>query len=288
MSATAKVALGKSAWDRVAVEDATMTFKTSMTALGLVAGMLSAPGLAFGADASTLKGMIISHDGSKIVVRGSEGDTPVMLTGQTAIRGTSGALGIRGEDHPPGDLIRGLPVEVTTVQDGTQVTATDVTFKNSDLKTARQISAGLVGTDANVAANAERIDNVGLLVPAGRTKVFFATGSTTLTEQAKQDLHLIAAQAKGIKGAYRLAVVGRADTTGNAAANQRLSEARAAAVTDYLQQSAGVSPANFIPAAALGSAAVAQDPDPPKNAADARRVTVTIAVSKSNEQASAQ
>jgi hypothetical protein len=35
----------------------------------------------------------------------------------------------------------------------------------------------------------------------------------------------------------------------------------------------------------LGSATVAQDPDAPQNAAEARRVTVTIAVSKSNEQA---
>jgi outer membrane protein OmpA-like peptidoglycan-associated protein len=267
--------------------------KTSLTALGMLAAMWSAaPGLAFGADATTLKGIIISHDGSKIVVRGSEGDTPVLLTGSTNIRGTSGALGIRGEDHPPADLIRGLSVEVTTVPSDSGVAATDVTFKNSDLKTARQISAGLVGTDANVAknasgvaTNAERIDNVGLLVPAGRTKVFFATGSTAITEKGKQDLQAIAAQAKQIKGAYRLAVVGRADTTGNAAANQRLSEARAQAVTAYLQQSAGVSPANFIPPAALGSATVAQDPDAPQNAAEARRVTVTIAVSKSNEQA---
>lgn len=265
------------------------TFKTSITALGMLTAMLSAaPGLALGADATTVKGMIISHDGSKIVVRGSEGDTPVLLTGSTNIRGTSGALGIRGEDHPPADLIRGLPVEVTTVPSDSGLAATDVTFKNSDLKTARQISAGLVGTEANVAANAERIDNVGLLVPAGRTKIFFATGSATISAQGKQDLQAIAAQAKEIKGAYRLAVVGRADTTGNAAANQRLSEARAAAVTAYLQQSAAVSPANFIPAAALGSAPVAQDPDPPKSAAEARRVTVTIAVSKSNQQASAQ
>jgi outer membrane protein OmpA-like peptidoglycan-associated protein len=76
-------------------------------------------------------------------------------------------------------------------------------------------------------------------------------------------------------------VVGRADPTGDAAANERLSEARAAAVTAYLMRSAGVSPASFIPTAALGSAEVAQDPDAPRNAQEARRVTVTIAVSKS-------
>jgi outer membrane protein OmpA-like peptidoglycan-associated protein len=269
------------------------SIKTRFAALGISAAVLfAAPGLALGAEGQLLKGMIISHDGTIIVVRGSAGDTPVNLTDSTKIRGTSGALGVRGEDHPPADLIRGLAVEVTAAQEGDKLTATDITFKNSDLKTARQISAGLVSTEEQVAKNAAgiaensgRIDNVGLLVPAGRTKVFFPVGSAVLSEKGKQDLQAIASQAKATKGAYRLAVVGRADPTGNAAANQRLSEARAAAVTSYLMQSAGVLPGDFLPAAAVGSATVAQDPDPPKNAAEARRVTVTIAVSKSNQQA---
>ncbi len=246
----------------------------------LVAMLCAAPGLASAEEAS-LKGMVISNDGSTLVVRGDAGDTNVSLTGATKVRGTTGVLGVRGDDYPATALIRGLPVEVATAADGS---ASEITFKQGDLKTARQISAGLVTTDAAVAENSERIDNVGLLVAAGRTKVFFAVGSATLSEQGKQDLQDIAAKAKEIKGAYRLAVVGRADPSGNAAANQRLSERRAAAVTEYLQTAAAVSPANFIPAAAVGSAPVAQDPDPPKNASEARRVTVTIAVSKSNLQ----
>jgi len=267
--------------------------RTRFAAFGISAAMLfAAPGLALAADPGSLKGMIISHEGSTIVVRTAAGDTPVALTESTKVRGTSGALGIRGDDHPATDLIRGLAVEVTTQQNGSETTATEVTFKNSDLKTARQIIAGLHATDeqvaknaAGIAANAERIDNVGLLVPAGRTKVFFPLGSAALSEQSKQDLQAIASQAKGLNVPYRLAVVGRADPTGNAASNQRLSEARASAVTTYLMQSAGISPANLIPTAALGSASIAQDPDPPKNDAEARRVTVTIGVSKSSQVA---
>lgn len=251
------------------------------------ATLLLAPGLA-AAEPGTLKGMIISNDGKTMVIRGDAGDTPVVLSGATKVRGVTGVLGVRGDDYPASVLIRGLPVEVLASPNGDTVDAAEVTFKKSDLKTAEQISAGLVGTDAAVAANAERIDNIGVLVPAGRTKVFFPVGSATLSEKGKQDLQAIAEQAKGIKGPYRLAVVGRADSSGNAAANQRLSEARAAAVTQYLQQSAAISPANFIPTAALGSAPVAQDPDVPKNAADARRVTVTIAVSKASEKAEAK
>ncbi|MGS7457499.1 OmpA family protein, partial [Mycobacterium tuberculosis] len=80
------------------------------------------------------------------------------------------------------------------------------------------------------------------LVAAGRTKVFFAVGSATLSAQGKQDLDDIAAKAKAIKAGYRLAVVGRADPTGNAEANKRLSARRAVAVREYLIESAGVLP----------------------------------------------
>jgi outer membrane protein OmpA-like peptidoglycan-associated protein len=266
-----------------------MTSLKTLAALGLMGATLwAAPGLALAQDPAPLKGLVISNDGATMVVRNDAGDTPVKLTGETKVRGVTGVLGVRGSDYPASTLIRGLPVEVVTAPNGEAVTASEVTFKTSDLKTAQQISAGLVSTDAAVAANSERIDNVGLLVPAGRTKVFFPVGSATISEKGKKDLQAIAEQAKGIKGAYRIAVVGRADPSGNAAANQRLSEARAAAVTEYLQQSAAISPANFIPTAALGSAPVAQDPDEPKNAAEARRVTVTIAVSKSSQTAAAK
>lgn len=262
--------------------------KNGVATFWLIAAMWAAsPGLAMGEGEPTLKGLIISHDGSTLVVRSGTVDTPVTVTETTKIRGTSGALGIRGEDHPATDLIRGLPVSIVTApgESGAPATATEITFKNSDLNTARQIGAGLAATDERVAENSERIDNFGLLTAAGRTKVYFPVGSTKISEKGKQDLRDIANEAKSIKGAYRLAVVGRADPTGNAAANQRLSEARAKAVTNYLIQSAGVSPANFIPAAALGSAPVAQDPDPPTSDADARRVTVTIAVNKSSKDA---
>ena len=70
-------------------------------------------------------------------------------------------------------------------------------------------------------------DCIVAIFPVGRAKVYFELGSSILSPQGKQDLQAIATQAKGHKG-YRLAVVGRADPTGNAAANQRLSEARAA------------------------------------------------------------
>jgi outer membrane protein OmpA-like peptidoglycan-associated protein len=250
-------------------------------ALALFAATIAAPSAVL---AGEVKGMITSHEGSTVTVRGPGGDTSVTLTPSTKIRGTSGALNVRGEDHPASDLIRGLAVVVVTAEDGT---ASEVTFRNGDLKTARQIAAGIdetegrvAGNAAGIAANADRIDNVGELVAAGRTKVYFATGSTVINAQGQQDLKALVDQAKGIKG-YRLVIVGRADTTGNAAANQRLSAARAAAVRSYLVKTSGVSPAQILPTSALGDSPIAQDPDAPQSDDEARRVTVTIAVSKS-------
>ena len=243
--------------------------------MGMIAAALvgvSGPGFA----ADGLKGMIISHNGSTIVVRSSAGDQPVVLTDTTKIRGTVGTLNVRGDEHPPTDLIRGLAVEVTAAPDGT---ASEVTFKKEDLKTAKQISAGIASTDARVAENSARIDNVGELVAKDRTNIYFASGSATISDKGRQDLQAIATQAKAVPG-YRLAVVGRADTTGNAAANQRLSERRAAAVSDYLVKNAGITPGRIFDPVALGASQVADDPNPPRTAQEARRVTVTIAVSK--------
>jgi outer membrane protein OmpA-like peptidoglycan-associated protein len=252
------------------------------TALGVMTALMVAASSMALAQATAIKGMIVSNNGSSIVVQVDGVDTTVLLTDSTKIRGTSGAIGLRGESHPPSDLMRGLAVQVTANQDGGPLTATDITFKNSDLKVAQQIAAGIAATQTQVDINSQRIDDVGQLVPAGRTKVYFAVGSTTINAQGKQSLQMIANQAKALKTAYRLAVVGRADKSGNAAANQRLSDNRAAAVTAYLMESTGMSPGNFLPAAGLGSATIFDDPAPPTSPADARRVTVTIAVSKSS------
>jgi outer membrane protein OmpA-like peptidoglycan-associated protein len=233
---------------------------------------LALSGPAFAQDAESFRGMIVSRDGSTIVVRrDAGGDTPVLLTDATRIRGTTGVLGVRGDDHPASDLIRGLAVEVTPVEGAGELTAAQVSFRDSDLRTARQIEAGIHGTE-------ERLDNVGELVARGRTSVFFATGSASLTAEGMESLRTIADQAKAITG-YRLAIVGRADPTGNAAANQRLSERRVAAVTAYLVENCGVLPGRILPTTAIGASPIAEDPAPPRNNAEARRVTVTIAVS---------
>ena len=251
--------------------------------------LMALPGLSFAQEATVYKGIITSHTDNTLGVKiGAEQQT-LTLTPETKITATAGAGVLQRESGSPEDLIRGLAIEFRGIPTDTGLVAQSVTFKKSDLKTARQIAAGITQTEEGVASNKkaiaeqeERLNNIGNLVAAGRTKVFFAVGSATLTDQGKQDLQAIAAKAKEIKAGYRLAVVGRADPTGNAAANKRLSARRAVAVKEYLIESAGVLPVYFVPPAALGESSVAQDPDPPKNDGEARRVTVTILVSKAS------
>jgi outer membrane protein OmpA-like peptidoglycan-associated protein len=274
------------------METRKMDIRKTVTAM-LGAVLMTLPGLGFAQEAQVYKGMIVSHTDNSLVVRMGAEDQTLALTPDTKITATAGAGVLQRESGSAEDLIRGLAIEFRGLPSADGLVAQSVTFKKSDLKTARQISAGLSQTESGVAANKqaiaeqeERLNNIGNLVSAGRTKVFFEVGSATLSDQGKQDLQDIAAKAKDIKSGFRLAVVGRADPSGDAAANKRLSARRAIAVKSYLTESCGVMPGYFVPPTALGENPVAQDPDPPKNAAEARRVTVTIMVSKASVPAS--
>ena len=253
-----------------------MSTVTRRAAVGAIATGLSAlplRGLAQqDAASSTIKGMILSRRGNRILLRTGTGEATVRIMDQTRIQSSKGVLGMRRDERLPTELIPGLAIEATGTMEGQEFVASAITFNPDDLKTAQQIQAGLHGTE-------ERLASVGELVPVGRTKVFFAVGSSKISDQGKQDLQAIAAKAKTYKG-YRLAVVGRADPTGSVEANQRLSEARAAAVTAYLLQSCGVLPGSLLPAVAVGESPIFEDPDRPQSNTDARRVTVTVAVSK--------
>jgi outer membrane protein OmpA-like peptidoglycan-associated protein len=253
----------------------------------LMATLVAAPSIAFGQE--TLRGYIVKRDEGRLVVRTTAGDKTVILNPDTKIRGTAGAGVLRREPYPATDLIRGLAIDVEGSPAADGMIATSITFKTSNLKSAKQIQAGLAATDDNVSSNRDRIagaedrlDNVGDLIPKGSTKVFFAVGSSAVGAKSQQDLCSFAEQAKATRG-YRLAVVGRADPTGDPEANQRLSEKRAQAVTDYLLRSCGILPGRLVPRTALGESEVTNDPDKPRTNAEARRVTVWIMVSKAQE-----
>jgi OmpA-OmpF porin, OOP family len=245
--------------------------------------LLASPGLAA---AEELQGNIISHEGNKLVVRTGAGDATVNLTPSTRIQAVSGLLGANKEDHPPSDLIRGLAVDIDTVQSGAEIDAEKVTFKPGDLKTARAIQAGIEQPRQRITAaqaeNERRLSQVGQFAEKGRLRIYFDTGSATLSPKGMADLHAFAQQAQATPGGL-VRVVGFTDSTGSAATNQRLSSQRASAVTAYLVRNCNLPPEKIMSPAAMSSYVPVEDEATAGGKAQNRRVTAILLVSKASE-----
>jgi outer membrane protein OmpA-like peptidoglycan-associated protein len=265
-----------------------------MRGLTLIAGLAFATALTTApvlAAADPLQGMIISHNGPTLQVRGGGVDTTVTLTDTTVVQAVIGVIGARREDRPRTDLIPGLAVSIDTVQNGSELDAVKVTFKPGDLKTAMAAQAAMhpeqealqAARQKVLAAQAEterRLALVGQYEQKAVTRVYFATGSTAIDTQGRQDLNSIAAQAAAIPGAS-FRIVGHTDSTGSPAANQRLSSQRASAVTAYLVKNCQVPPEKFTAVAGVGQDLPQDDQD--MGGAMNRRVAVFVLVSKASE-----
>ena len=111
-------------------------------------------------------------------------------------------------------------------------------------------------------------------VPSANLEIDFADGSAMLTPQARSALdQLGTALSSAELAAYRFKIVGHTDTTGDAATNQSLSEARAEAVTSYLESKFGVA-ASRLQAKGVGQSDLLV-PTPP-NTPNARNRRVEI------------
>jgi outer membrane protein OmpA-like peptidoglycan-associated protein len=242
---------------------------------------------------ATVTGIIVSHDADKLVVRVAGVDSPMTLAPGAQVQQVTGALGLRREDHPQTDLIKGLAVTVDITQSGGQTFANKVTFRGDDLKTAKAINAGVEeGKQKIIAAQAEnerqqaeakrRLSLVGQFSQKASTRVYFATGSAKIDAEGAQALRDIANQASTINGAL-LRVVGFTDSSGSVSANTKLSNQRASAVTAYLLKNCNVPPEKIATAGGLGSYVPVDNEDAGGNSAKNRRVTVFVLVSKASE-----
>jgi outer membrane protein OmpA-like peptidoglycan-associated protein len=103
-----------------------------------------------------------------------------------------------------------------------------------------------------------------------------------LTPKGKADLSALAKQAAQISN-YMISVAGYTDSTGNAAYNQRLSDERAAVVTNYLTENVNVPPFRILSPAALSQSHPVGSNESSNGRAENRRVVVNILVSKGLE-----
>jgi outer membrane protein OmpA-like peptidoglycan-associated protein len=109
--------------------------------------------------------------------------------------------------------------------------------------------------------------------------VYFATGSSSISSKDKEDLSQLAHQAVNLTG-YIVQVKGFADSSGNAALNQKLSHERAQEVVAYLLQNCNVPLRHIVAPGAMGEADPAATNETADGRADNRRVEVKVLVNR--------
>ncbi len=230
-----------------------------------------------------IKGTIVGRSESAINVKGADGNiTTVNIDETTKIKGGGGLFG-GGNKLTDAALLAGLPVTVKTKQNGEALIASQISFKKGDLKTANMIFNGTDGRFAEQTAATEalkgRVGDIDQYNVKATTNVNFAVGKATLTEQAKSELCAAATQAESMDNALLL-VVGYTDSTGSQEFNQTLSEKRASAVINHLQQACGWKPYRVLTPTGMAEADPVADNNTPEGKAQNRRVAVNVLVSK--------
>jgi OmpA-OmpF porin, OOP family len=113
----------------------------------------------------------------------------------------------------------------------------------------------------------------------GNTTVNFAPGSAAIPAKGKADLTSLAKDAASLTG-YIIEVKGFADSSGNAAMNQKLSMDRAQAVVSYLIQSCKIPVRRIVAPGAMGTADPVANNETTQGRAENRRVEVKVLMNR--------
>ncbi|MCH4152758.1 MAG: OmpA family protein [Sphingobium sp.] len=231
-----------------------------------------------------VKGTITARSGSKMKVTADDGtSTVIVINDATKVKAASGFLG-SSKKLGAEALLNGIPVTVKTLKaaDGSLV-ASQISFKNADLKTANMIRNGTNQRFEEQAAATEalrgRMGDIDQYNIKNTTNVFFDTGKAQLSAQAKAELCEAAAAAENTNNALLL-VVGYTDSVGSEEYNQTLSEKRAGSVINYLQQACHWKPYRMLTPTGMAEADPMASNDTPEGKAQNRRVSVNVLVSK--------
>lgn len=244
------------------------------------------------AEGPAIEGFISARQGNRVEVTAVDGTaTIVTITGETSIKARGGFLGLGRETLTAASLYNGLPVEIATRQWDGGLVAEDVRFSGSDLETAQMIASGTNQRftrnesmiEENTIATEElrgRFGDIDQYNVKSTTNVYFDTGRATLSPRARTELCSAAAEANRIDNALLL-VVGYTDSTGSQELNQALSEKRAGAVVNFLQQECGWAPYRMLTPTGMSESNPVADNTTAYGKAQNRRVAVNVLVSKS-------
>jgi outer membrane protein OmpA-like peptidoglycan-associated protein len=217
-------------------------------------------------------GIVLKRSPDSFIMKDQAGTKrAIALTPSTEVKTHKKGVFRGGKEYGVSYILRGLRLEAEGVGNSQgQLVAKTIRFDEDDLRTAQALEARVDPVEelaaenrARVAAAEEearkqaqeiekntaaamkaqetadrahnRINGLDEFDPIKTITVVFATGSSTLGPKGRAEIDAAAAWTKtqNTKG-WVVAVVGFADTTGNTAANRKLSELRANAVIGYL------------------------------------------------------
>ena len=230
-----------------------------------------------------IKGVISARNGNRIKVTGADGN-PAIITVTDATRVKSGGgLFSSGGKFDATALLNGLPVTIKTLNSDAGLVASQITFRNGDLKTANMIRNGTNQRFDEQSAATEalrgRMGDIDKYNIKSTTNVYFDTGKSVLSLKAKAELCTTASTADATNNALML-VVGYTDSVGSDEYNQTLSEKRAGSVINFLQQACHWKPYRMLTPTGMAKADPLASNDTPEGKAQNRRVSVNVLVSK--------
>ena len=232
-----------------------------------------------------IKGVISARNGDKIKVTAADGtSTVIAYTETTRIKAGGGLFGGGRSNLTADSLLNGLPVTVKTWQWSGGLVANQITFRNNDFRTASMIRNGTNQRFEEQAAATEalrgRMADIDKYNIRNTTNVYFDTGKSVLSANAKNELCNTASAAEATENALML-VVGYTDSVGSDDFNQVLSERRAASVINFLQQVCHWKPYRMLTPTGMAKADPLADNSTAEGRTQNRRVSVNILVSKS-------
>jgi OmpA-OmpF porin, OOP family len=231
-----------------------------------------------------VKGIIAARNDDKIKITTADGsDTVIAINEATRVSKSGGLFQLARTKLGAASLLNGLPVTVKTMQSADGLVASQIVFRNTDLRTASMIRTGTAQQFGEQTAATQalrgRMGDIDKYDIKGTTSVNFDTGRAVLSAQAKQELCAAATAAEATDNALML-VVGYTDSTGSEDYNQQLSEKRAASVINYLQQTCRWKPYRMLTPTGMSEADPMASNDTVEGKAQNRRVSVNILVSK--------
>jgi outer membrane protein OmpA-like peptidoglycan-associated protein len=179
----------------------------------------------------------------------------------------------------------------TTANQGVAAAGHAQSSANAAQSSANQAGqmAAAAGVGAAMDASAismvnQRVSDLGDYNTVVEAALFFEPAQATLSADDKKALDKLASDAKSTQN-YMIEIAGYASSTGTKAENQKLSDERATAVTDYLRNSANVPMRRILTPAGYGATHAAATNSDPEGRDINRRVDVKVLVNKGLNEA---